>query len=53
MRVSTNPQYVVRPPDVSNTDAVVKLHYSLAMKHTIAVDSCTSPSRPIGILDRM
>jgi len=43
----------VRPPDVSKVDAVVKLHSSLAMKQTIAADSLTSPSRPIGIFERM
>ena len=46
-------QNVVRPPDVSKVDAVVKLHSSLAMKQAIAADSATSPSRPIGIFERM
>jgi hypothetical protein len=47
------PQKVVRPPDVSKVDAVVKLHSADAMKHTIAADSSISPSRPIGIFERI
>ena len=46
-------QKVVRPPDVSKVDAVVKLHSSLAMKQIIAAVSWISPRRPIGIFDRM
>ena len=39
-------QKVVRPPDVSKVEAVVKLHSSDAMKHTIAALSLISPRRP-------
>src|SRR3546814_20682238 len=46
-------QNVVRPPEVSKVDAVVKLHSSLAMKQTIAALSSMLPSRPIGIFERM
>jgi len=46
-------QYVVRPPDVSNTDAVVNEHSSEAMKVTMAADSSTTPNRPIGIFERI
>jgi hypothetical protein len=46
-------QYVVRPPEVSKTDPVVKLHSSLAMKQIMAALSATSPRRPIGIFARM
>ena len=46
-------QKVVRPPDVSKVEAVVKLHSSEAMKQIIAADSATSPRRAIGILERI
>src|SRR3546814_14071809 len=46
-------QNVVRPPEVSKVDAVLKLHSSLAMIQTIAALSSWLPSRPLGILERM
>ena len=53
VRFARAPQYVVRPPEVSNTEAVVNEHSSDAMKVTMAADSSTTPSRPIGIFERM
>src|SRR6218665_528061 len=46
-------QYVARPPDASNTPAVVKEHSSLASQAITAAISSTVPKRPIGIFESM
>ena len=46
-------QYVARPPDRSNTEAVLNEHSSDASQATIAAASPTSRKRPIGIFDSM
>src|SRR6218665_1376677 len=46
-------QYVARPPDASNTPAVVKEHSSLASHAITAAISSTVPKRPIGIFESL
>ena len=43
-------QYVERPPVMSNTAPVEKLHSALDSQAAIAAISCTSTKRAIGIL---
>src|SRR5208337_1645693 len=44
-------QYVARPPEMSNTAPVEKLHSSLASHRTSEATSSISPKRPMGIFD--
>jgi hypothetical protein len=50
-RRDTDLQYVARPPEISNTAPVEKLHSSLASHRINEATSSMSPKRPMGIFE--
>ena len=52
-RFPSCPQYVARPPDISNTAPVANEHSSLASQQISAAISVGSTKRFIGVLDSM
>src|SRR5262249_29838772 len=51
--VMARPQYVARPPERSNTEAVENAQSSVQSQAIIDAASSTSRKRPIGIFDSM